>query len=65
MRYPFTFMGVFSLAVGLWMFFFLITHPHMDPFAGGLTTMSAFLMVAFGSFVVYRTYKERGDANGK
>ena len=65
MRFPFTFMGVFSLAVGLWMFFFLITHPHMDPFAGGLVTMSAFLMVAFGSFVVYRRYQERRGADGK
>ena len=56
MRYPFTFMGVFSLAVGVWMFLYLILHPHSDPFAAGLVTMSAFLMVAFGSFVVYRRF---------
>lgn len=65
MRFPFAFMGFFSLAVGAWMFFFLITHPRMDPFAGGLITMSAFLMVAFGSFVVYRVYLERKAARGK
>lgn len=56
MRYPFTFMGVFSLIVGIWMFVYLITHPHSDPFAAGLVTMSGFLMVGFGSFVVYRRF---------
>ncbi len=55
-RYPFTFMGVFSLAVGVWMVLYLILHPHSDQFAAGLVTMSAFLMVAFGSFVVYRRF---------
>ncbi len=65
MQFPFTFMGFFSLAVGVWMFFFLITHPHIEPFAGGLVTMSAFLMVAFGSFVVYRRYQEHRQARGK
>ena len=60
MRFPFTFMGLLSLAMGVWMFAYLITHPHVDAMTGGLTMMSAFLMVAFGSFVAYRRFV-KGD----
>jgi len=58
MQFPFTFMGIFSLVVGVWMFIYLMAHPRLDGFSAGLITMSAFLMVAFGSFVVYRRFFE-------
>jgi hypothetical protein len=53
-RFPFTFMGFLSLALGVWiMVYFLIRKPD-GPVSGGIEVAMAFLMIAFGSWVVWR-----------
>ena len=61
-RFPFTFMGVLSLALGVWIFvFFLIRKPD-GPVSGGIEIAMAFVMVAFGSWVVWRRLTKGTDA---
>jgi hypothetical protein len=53
-RFPFTFMGFLSLALGVWILvYFLIRKPD-GPVSGGIEVAMAFLMIAFGSWVVWR-----------
>jgi hypothetical protein len=61
MRFPFTFMGVVSLVIGLWIFIYLVTHQPLEPFSGGLALATAFINVAFGSFVVARRLRRGPD----
>ena len=61
-RFPFTFMGVLSLVLGVWiMVYFLIRQPD-GPVSGGIEVAMAFVMIAFGSWVVWRrlTGREQG-----
>jgi hypothetical protein len=47
-------MGFLSLALGVWVFvYFLIRKPD-GPVSGGIEVATAFVMVAFGSWVVWR-----------
>jgi hypothetical protein len=47
-------MGFLSLALGVWiMVYFLIRKPD-GPVSGGIEVAMAFLMIAFGSWVVWR-----------
>ena len=54
MRFPFTFMGLLSLAFGAWMAFYFGQHPFQDPFVafGGWT--AAALTLGFGGYVLIR-----------
>jgi hypothetical protein len=60
-RFPFTLMGILSLLLGVWiMIYFLIRKPD-GPVSGGIEVATAFVMIAFGSWVVWRrlTGRER------
>lgn len=60
-RFPFTLMGILSLLLGIWiMVYFLIRKPD-GPVSGGIEVATAFVMIAFGSWVVWRrlTGRER------
>ena len=60
-RFPFTLMGILSLLLGVWiMVYFLIRRPD-GPVSGGIEVATAFVMIAFGSWVVWRrlTGRER------
>jgi hypothetical protein len=58
-RFPFTFMGFLSLGLGVWiMVYFLIRKPD-GPVSGGIEVATAFLMIAFGSWVVWRRFTGR------
>jgi len=60
-RFPFTLMGILSLLLGVWiMVYFLIRKPD-GPVSGGIEVATAFVMIAFGSWVVWRrlTGRER------
>lgn len=62
MRFPFTFMGVMSLLLGVWILaYFLVGRPD-GPVSGGIEVATAFVMIAFGSWVVWRRLsgRERG-----
>ena len=61
-RFPFTFMGVMSLLLGLWiMLYFLIRKPD-GPVSGGIEVAMAFVMIGFGSWVVWRRLTGREGA---
>jgi hypothetical protein len=60
-RFPFTLMGILSLLLGVWILvYFLIRKPD-GPVSGGIEVATAFVMIAFGSWVVWRrlTGRER------
>ena len=54
MRYPFTFIGLFSLAFGVFLFLYLLVRKPDGPVSGGIEVAMAFTMVAFGSYVLWR-----------
>jgi len=62
MRFPFTFMGFMSLALGAWILLYLVIRKPDGPVSGGIEVATAFLMVAFGSWVVYRRVRRGPEA---
>ena len=58
-RFPFTLMGVVSLALGAWVFIYFLLRGPDGPVSGGIEVATAFLMVAFGSWVVWRKFTGR------
>ena len=62
MRFPFTFMGVLSLALGVWIFVYFLVRKPDGPVSGGIEIAMAFVMVAFGSWVVWRRLTKGTDA---
>ena len=61
MRFPFTFMGLMSLALGVWIFLYMLVHKPDGPVSGGIEVAMAFVMVGFGSWVVWRRLTRRGE----
>lgn len=62
MRYPFTFMGLFSLAFGFFLFAYLVVRHPEGPVSGGIEVAMAFTLVAFGSYVLWRRLKQGPQA---
>lgn len=54
MRFPFTFMGVMSLAVGLWVLIYLAGHRTLDPVSQGIALASVAALWAFAGYVLVR-----------
>ncbi len=54
MRFPFTFMGVMALGIGVWVAFYLVAHPGMDPLSEGIAWLTAVVSFAFGAYVLIR-----------
>ncbi|MDQ6772322.1 MAG: hypothetical protein M3024_04940 [Candidatus Dormibacteraeota bacterium] len=54
MRFPFTFMGFASLALGVFVFAYFALRKPDGPVSGGIEIAIAFVMVGFGSWVVWR-----------
>ena len=54
MRFPFTFMGVMALGIGLWVVFYLAVHHELDPVSQGLAVATAVLCFGFGAYVLVR-----------
>lgn len=59
MRFPFTFMGFLSLGLGVWIMVYFLIHKPDGPVSGGIEVAMAFLMIAFGSWVVWRRFTGR------
>ena len=53
-RFPFTLMGVLSLVVGVWIIVYFVLRQPDGPVSGGIEVATAFVMIAFGSWVVWR-----------
>lgn len=54
MRFPFTFIGVLALAIGVWVVVYLLAHPGLDALSIVLAVGTAVLCFGFGLYVVIR-----------
>ena len=54
LRFPFTFMGLMSLGIGLWVVVYLAGHPGLDPVARGMAIATVVISWALGAFVLIR-----------
>ena len=54
MRFPFTFMGLLSIAFGLWIAGYFALHRSLDPVVAGSGWFGAALMLGFGGYVLVR-----------
>ncbi|HEY8760597.1 MAG TPA: hypothetical protein VIP52_06775 [Candidatus Dormibacteraeota bacterium] len=54
MRFPFTFMGLLSVALGGWIVGYLILHRSGDGVTLGLEVVPALALLAFGGWLLYR-----------
>jgi hypothetical protein len=55
-------MGVLSLALGIWIIAYFVIRKPDGPVSGGIEVAMAFVMVAFGSWVVWRRLTKGADA---
>jgi hypothetical protein len=53
-RFPFTFMGLLSVAFGAWIGGYLLLHPSRDSVTVGLELVPALGLFAFGGWLLYR-----------
>jgi hypothetical protein len=62
MRFPFTFMGVVSIAVGVFVVSYLLAHRTLDPVATGVAVAAAVLAFVFGGYVLVRRVQRGREA---
>ena len=53
-RFPFTFLGIMALAIGLWVVVYLSTHPELDAGSRGMAIGTVIGAWAFGGYVIIR-----------
>ena len=53
-RFPFTFMGIMALAIGLWVVVYLAGHRLLDPVAQELAGATAVVCFGFAAYVLIR-----------
>ena len=53
-RFPFTFMGVLALGIGMWVVAYLSVHRNMDPVSQGIAASTIVLFWGFGGYVLLR-----------
>ena len=54
MRFPFTFMGLMALGIGLWVVLYLASHRAMDSVSQGIALAAAVICLGFGAYVLIR-----------
>ena len=54
MRFPFTFMGLLSVALGAWIAGYVLLHPSHDGVTLGLEVIPAIGLALFGGWLLYR-----------
>jgi hypothetical protein len=54
LRFPFTFMGVMALGLGLWVLVYLSGHPLLDPASRGIAIATVLVTWAFAAYVLIR-----------
>ncbi|MBJ7602676.1 MAG: hypothetical protein JF888_05715 [Candidatus Dormibacteraeota bacterium] len=64
MRFPFFAIGLMCLALGVFTFLFFILRGPDGPVSGGIELPMAFVMVAFGSYVVWQRFMARRSGGG-
>jgi hypothetical protein len=53
-RFPFTFMGLLALGIGLWVLVYLAGHRGLDPGSQGVALATSALCFGFGAYVLIR-----------
>jgi hypothetical protein len=53
-RFPFTFMGVLALGIGLWVLVYLGGHRGMDPVSQGIAAITILMFWGLGGYVLIR-----------
>lgn len=59
MRFPFTFMGLLSIALGAWIVAYAVFHPAHDAFVLGLELVPAAALLTFGGWILVRRLRGR------
>ena len=54
LRFPFTFMGLMALGIGLWVVAYLAGHPALDPVARGIAAVTVAICWVLGGYVLVR-----------
>ena len=54
MRFPFTFMGVMALGIGLWVVVYLAGHPGLDSGSRGIAAAAVALAWGLAAYVLIR-----------
>ena len=54
LRFPFTFMGVMALGLGLWVLVYLSGHPLLDPASRGIAAATVVTTWGFAAYVLIR-----------
>jgi hypothetical protein len=53
-RFPFTFLGIIALAIGIWVVAYLALHRSLDVFSQELAGATALVCFGFGLYVLIR-----------
>jgi hypothetical protein len=53
-RFPFTFLGIMALAIGLWVVVYLAAHPGLDAGSRVMAIATVVAAWAFGGYVIVR-----------
>lgn len=54
LRFPFTFLGLMALGLGLWVVVYLAGHRGLDPAAQGIALVTIAICLGFGVYVLVR-----------
>ena len=54
LRFPFTFMGVMALGIGLWVLAYLAGHRNLDPASQAIAAATVLISWSFGAYVLIR-----------
>jgi hypothetical protein len=54
LRFPFTFMGLMALGLGLWVLVYLAGHRGLDPASQGIGLVTVAICLGFGLYVLVR-----------
>jgi len=54
LRFPFTFMGLMALGLGLWVLAYLAGHKQLEPASRGIALVTVVLSWGFAAYVLIR-----------
>jgi hypothetical protein len=61
MRFPFTFLGLMAIAIGLWVAIYLGGHRDLDPVSVWIASGTAVCAFGFGAYVLVRRLRRGPD----